>query len=313
MKNTLTVGLMPVHNIPTLLQIPINEGLLGQRSWRFECAVTNQSGNHSVTKHPFSMVDLPAERSTTKPRSKGLTMMVDFGIPMGSLEDRLKLIGPYVDLGKIAVGTSRLYQEDYLRSKLALYKEFGIRPFLGGQFQEYVFATQGEKAIPAFLAEAKRVGFDVVEISDNCVPLNPDERKAQIRMALDHGLAVIGEVGSKTDITVAADLVDQARDCFEAGAELAIVEGAELVENGVPKTDLINELRAGLDMSKVLLELTGTWIKGITLSDVNELLKFFVTEFGPDVNVANVLPDEILETEALRVGLGVVGPDARTA
>jgi phosphosulfolactate synthase len=66
-------------------------------------------------------------------------------------------------------------------------------------------------------------------------------------------------------------------------------------------------------MSKVLLELTGTWIKGITLSDVNELLKFFVTEFGPDVNVANVLPDEILETEALRVGLGVVGPDARTA
>ena len=259
------------------------------------------------------MVDLPAERSTTKPRPKGFTMMVDFGLPLGNIEDRLKLIGPYVDFAKVAVGTSRLYPEDYLMAKLALYKDFGIRPFLGGQFQEYVFATQGVKAIPAFLAEAKRVGFDVVEISDNCVPLDPHERKEQIRLAVDHGLAVIGEVGSKTDITIAADLVDQARDAFEAGAELAIVEGAELVEDGVPNSQVIAELAAGLDMSRVLMELTGTWIKGVTQSDVNELQKFLIQEFGPDVNLANVIPDEILETEAMRVGLGVVGPCSRTA
>ena len=266
-----------------------------------------------MTTYPFSMVDLPAERSTTKPRSKGLTMMVDFGLPMGNLEDRLQLIGPYIDLGKVAVGTSRLYAEDYLRAKLDLYKKYQVRPYLGGQFQEYVFATQGAAAIPAFLTEAKRVGFEVVEVSDNCVPLTPEERKEQIRMAIDHGLAVIGEVGSKSETTSGADLVAQASDCFEAGAELAIVEGAELVEKGVPKTGLIAELRNGLDMSRVLLELTGTWIPGVTLTEVNELLKFLVREFGPDVNLANVVPDEILETEALRVGLGVVGPTARTA
>ena len=258
--------------------------------------------------YPFAMVDLPAERSTAKPRRKGFTMMVDFGLPLGNLEDRLELVAPYLDLGKVAVGTSRLYPEDLLRAKLDLYKRYEVRPFLGGQFQEYVFATQGEKAIPGFLAEAKRVGFEAIEISDNCVPLSPVERKRQIRMAIDHGLVVIGEVGSKCDHNLGATLVAQALDCFEAGAELAIVEGAELVENGEPKTDLIAELRAGLDMSRVLLELTGPWIKGVTLCEVNELLKFFVREFGPDVNIANVVPDDVLETEALRVGLGVVGP-----
>lgn len=263
--------------------------------------------------YPFAMVDLPAERSTAKPRRKGLTMMVDFGLPLGNLEDRLRLVAPYVDLGKVAVGTSRLYEEDALRRKLDLYKQYQVRPFLGGQFQEYVFATQGEKAIPGFLAEAKRVGFEVVEVSDNCVPLTPEQRKGQIRMAIDHGLAVIGEVGSKSDHNLGATLVAQAVDCFEAGAELAIVEGAELVENGEPKADLIAELRAGLDMSRVLLELTGPWIKGVTLSGVNDLLKFLVREFGPDVNIANVVPDDVLETEALRVGLGVVGPSAPAA
>jgi len=257
---------------------------------------------------PFSMVDLPAARSTTKPRSTGLTMMVDFGLPIGNLEDRLGLVAPYIDLGKVAVGTSRLYEEDYLRRKLDLYKRHQVRPFLGGQFQEYVFATQGSQAIPSFLAEAKRVGFEVVEISDNCVPLTPEQRKEQIRMAIDHGLAVIGEVGSKSDHNLGATLVAQALDCFEAGAEMAIVEGAELVEDGEPKADLIAELRAGLDMSRVLLELTGPWISGVTLSGVNDLLKFLIREFGPDVNVANVVPDDVLETEALRNGLGVVGP-----
>jgi hypothetical protein len=97
------------------------------------------------------------------------------------------------------------------------------------------------------------------------------------------------------------------------GAELAIVEGAELVEDGVPNAQVIAELAAGLDLSRVLLELTGTWIKGVTQSDVNELQKFLVQEFGPDVNLANVIPDEILELEAMRVGLGVVGPCSRTA
>lgn len=235
-------------------------------------------------------------------------MMVDFGLPYHLAADVADMAGRYIDLAKIAVGTSRLYRLDYLRRKLALYKRGGIRPFIGGQFQEYVFATYGAQALRKFLLEAKRVGFDVIEISDNCVPLSDRERERQIRLGVDCGLAVFGEVGSKDRKNDARVLIRQAEICFKAGAELVLVEAAELIEHGRPKMKLVHGLRHGLDMSRVLIELPGPWIKGVTLSSVEDMKKFLVSEFGPDVNIANVMPQDILETEALRVGLGVVGP-----
>jgi phosphosulfolactate synthase (CoM biosynthesis protein A) len=71
---------------------------------------------------------------------------------------------------------------------------------------------------------------------------------------------------------------------------------------------LIAGIRRGLDMARVLIELPGPWIPGVTLSAVESMKAWLVAEFGPDVSLANVLPQDILETEALRVGLGVVGP-----
>ena len=262
----------------------------------------------TVSRTPFAFVELPQARSQAKPRASGLTMMADFGLPYLQAEDLLAMAGRYIDVAKIAVGTSRLYDLAYLRKKLALYRRHRVRPFVGGQFQEYVFATYGEKALRGFLREAKRVGFDVVEISDNCVPLTPRQRRAQIRLAIDCGLAVFGEVGSKDARNDARLLIAQAEDCFAAGAEVVLVEAAELIVNGKPKMSLINGLRRGLDMSRVLIELPGPWISGVALSAVEDMKKFLVREFGPDVNIANVMPSDIMETEALRVGLGVVGP-----
>jgi phosphosulfolactate synthase len=260
---------------------------------------------------PFAFVELPRSRTQRKPRANGLTMMADFGLPYRYALDVVEMAGRYIDLAKIAVGTSRLYDLAYLRRKLALYRRHRIRPFIGGQFQEYVFATYGAKALRGFFTEAKRVGFDVVEVSDNCVPLSDTERFEQIRLARDCGLAVFGEVGSKDMKNDAKLLIGQAEICFEAGAELVLVEAAELMDAGRPKTRLIADIRRGLDMTKVLIELPGPWIKGVTLSAVEDMKKFLVAEFGPDVNIANVVPQDIVETEALRVGLGVVGPTSR--
>lgn len=260
---------------------------------------------------PFGFVELPEARSQKKPRRTGLTMMADFGLPLQYAKDTVELAGRYIDLAKIAVGTSRLYDLGYLRRKLAMYKRHRIRAFIGGQFQEYVFATYGARKLPAFMQEAKRVGFEVIEISDNCVPLSDTERYDQIRLAVNCGLAVFGEVGSKDMKNDAGLLVHQAEICFKAGAELVLVEAAELIANGKPKMKLINDIRRGLDMSKVLIELPGPWISGVTLCAVEDMKKFLVSEFGPDVSIANVLPQDIIETEALRVGLGVVGPKMR--
>ncbi len=256
---------------------------------------------------PFSMVPLPAARAT-KPRKTGLTMMMDWGLPIGQATDYMGLLAPYVDLVKIVVGTARLYPEDYLVKKLAMYKTAGVMTFLGGQFSEYVYATQGWDAMPGFFAEARRLGFDALEISDNCVPLDDRERTRMIRLAIAEGMEVHGEVGSKVVNQAPRDLIDQTKVCFDAGCHIVLVEGAELVTKGKVNNAMMDALKGGLDLERTLLELTGTWIKDVTPNDVFELKKFLLTEFGPDVNLANVMPDDLIETEAFRCGLSVEGP-----
>lgn len=259
---------------------------------------------------PFQSIELPAERSV-KPRRKGLTMMADFGMTIEHAESILGLSADYIDFAKIAVGTARLYPRAYLLRKLDLYKRNRIRPFIGGQFAEYVFATQGRQALPRFFGEATELGFDTIEISDNCVPLTDDERVDVIGEARRAGLKVFGEVGSKDRKSTGQELVRQAELCFAAGSELVLVEAAEFVEKGKLNTALIEEVVSGLDMTRVMIELPGPWISDVTLSQVYDMRKLLVKAFGPDVNMANVKPDDVFDTEALRVGLGVVGPQLK--
>ena len=262
---------------------------------------------------PFAAIELPPERSTQKPRKTGLTMMADWGLPLRHQEDMLGLGGRYVDFAKIVTGTARLYDLQYLKDKLALYQAHQVRPFIGGQFFEYVLATKGWDALPAFFDEACEIGFQTIEISDNCIPLADEERSAAVSLASRHGLNVMGEVGSKVDANDVDVLIAQARQFFEAGAEYVLVEAAELVEDGQPKSEMLDALRDGLDLRKVMIELPGPWIHGVTLSLVQDLKKAIIAAFGADVNLANIHAEDLIATEALRVGLGVVGPTTRVA
>jgi len=264
-------------------------------------------------KEPFAMVPLTSARSREKPRKSGLTMMMDWGLPLGQQRDWLELLAPSVDLAKFVVGTSRLYSEEYLRGKIDLYRQNNVHTFIGGQFLEYVYSSQGLAAAQPFFEEAKRLGFDAIEVSDNVVPLEGDARRTLIRTAVDCGLEVHGEVGSKSDETSAAQLIAQANECFDAGADVVLVEGAELLIKGEPNRRLLSELRNGMDTSRIIFELIGPWVPGTHNCDVYDLKKFLISEFGPDVNLANVMPEHIWETEALRVGLSVTGPSALAA
>jgi phosphosulfolactate synthase len=253
------------------------------------------------------MVPLPAARSS-KPRRSGLTMIVDQGLPLGAQADLLELAGDYADLAKIKTGSARLYPERLLREKLKSYRRHHVQPFLGGQFHEYVFATQGSGALPAFYAESRRLGFEAIEISDNVVPLTPIERRAQIRAARKAGLVVYGEVGSKETLSQPKLLISQAEDCFAAGAALVLVEAAELVKKGRPNRRTLDLLFRNLDLKRVMIELPGPWIPEVRKCDVEALKKLLVEELGPDVNLANVAPEDLLDLETTRVGLGVAGP-----
>jgi phosphosulfolactate synthase len=258
--------------------------------------------------HPFDFLPLPAARTAQKPRRRGLTMMIDDGLPCGHVEDLIATAGDYIDFAKIKTGTARLYPRAVLERKIAIYQANDIMPFIGGQFHEYVLATEGTKATAQFYAEARRLGFAAIEISDNVVTLTDQERRDHIKAACDAGLIVFGEVGGKNRRSEPDELLAQARICLDAGASLVLVEAAELVTDGRPDRQMLTAIYRGLKPEQVMIELPGPWIQGVRSCDVEALKKLLVLEFGPDVNIANVNSTTVLDLEATRNGFGVAGP-----
>lgn len=261
-----------------------------------------------MTRHAFDFLPRNPARSATKPRTAGLTMCIDPGLPIGGMQDTLDMAGAFVDIAKIKTGSARLYPADYLKRKIALYRRHGLDVFPGGQFLEYVIHTAGDDAVARYWDEALNLGFTAIEVSDNVVPLDDDRRHALISGAVAAGLKVFGEVGSKEDETDLDTLVHQAEISFDAGATLVLVEAAELVAGQEFNRDLFQGLTERLDMSRVLIELPGPWITGVSHHMIDDMAKRLVRELGPDVNLGNVAFDTLMDLEATRSGLGVAGP-----
>ena len=259
-----------------------------------------------MTRRPFEFLPIPHPRS--KPRSAGLTFVIDWGHPIGRVRDALDLIGPFFDIVKIAVATARLYPEHYLRAKLEAYAGHAIKPFIGGMFGEWVYSNHGMTAMRPYYEEARRLGFAAVEVSDNRVPLSHDERRALIALAADCGHEVYAEVGSATIANRGDILIEQASVALEAGCRFVVFEAAELVGGDGSSTDVVEGVRRNLDLSRCLFELPGPWLPGTTTTDVIHMREHLIRTFGPDVNLGNVALEDVMETELQRTGLNVKAP-----
>jgi phosphosulfolactate synthase len=255
----------------------------------------------------FPFVPLDPRRSLDKPRKSGLTMVTDYQISLDGLAGLLDVAGSYIDIFKVATGTARLFPREHLVQKLALLRQHQVRPFLGGQMQEYVLHTMGIEAIPNHLAEAREVGFDMIEISDNIVDLGEGTRERLIRLVQDAGLSAVGEIGDKRDKSDAMTMIADVKSVLNSGAEIAMIEGQELMQDGRPNEDLILLLKDNVDVDRCMFELSTPRV-GSTTPEIYAGKKFLVKTFGPDVNLGNVTTDVVIETETTRLGLGSAGP-----
>jgi phosphosulfolactate synthase (CoM biosynthesis protein A) len=101
-----------------------------------------------------------------KPRQRGLTEIRGpyysiFG--RRYLEDLFETMGAYIDSLKFAGGSFTLMPEKAVRSIIELCHSNGVLASTGG-FIERVLA-QGSDAVRKYIAECKRIGFDIIEIS----------------------------------------------------------------------------------------------------------------------------------------------------
>jgi phosphosulfolactate synthase len=246
-----------------------------------------------------SVVELPETRRLAKPRTSGITMVIDKGLGLRETLDLLEMAADHIDFLKIAFGSSALYPSQLMKDKIALAREYNIEVYPGGTlFEIAVF----QRCTKEFFHRARELGFTYIEVSEGTIDLPPQERKKYIRMARDEGFGVVTEIGKK-DPTVKIDperAVEQIFADLANGAYKVIIEGRDsgqgvgiYDERGKINSELLQALVEGVrDHSHMIIEAPQT-------SQHNYLL----VNLGPNVNLGNVQPHDVLTLESTRVGL----------
>lgn len=247
---------------------------------------------------PASWKD-PSLQRVTKPRSQGLTMIIDKGLGQHAVEDLFALAADYIDITKLGFGTSALYPTDLLKRKIALAKQHNIAIMPGGTFFEVV-ATLA--SFESYLAKVKEMGFTAIEISDGTLPIHKEHRRRAISLAAEAGLIVYTEFGKKrADFRVEFDSLLQTLDeDLTAGAAYVIVEARETGTVGVFNTKGELDVSFLRDVKTAAKDLADRLIWEAPQKDQQVAL---LKTLGLDVNLGNIAPADILSVETLRRGL----------
>lgn len=245
------------------------------------------------------VVDPPVPGRVAKPRSIGLTMVLDKGLGLQETRDWLDVAAAHVDLVKLTFGTSACYRTDRLQGKLHDIRGTGVDTCPGGTLLE-VAVLQGR--LERYLERAANLGFTVIEVSDGVAEMDPATRRRCIQRARLFGFKVTSEVGKKLAAVPPSPtaLAHQAVADLEAGAWKVIVEARES-GRGVGIFDQHGTVRwDDLEMLVALVpDLAAIWWEAPLKDQQVALLR----RFGPNVNLGNVSPADVLALEATRLGL----------
>ena len=252
-------------------------------------------------EHVFGGLD--GRHRSRKPRDAGLTMVVDWGLGSGAQSDLIETAAPFFDFAKVAVGISRLLAGELLKAKIRDYLKHRIEPFPGGQYLEY---AQVHGTAHLYLPAVAEAGYRWVEVSDNLAAVTHRWKLKMIREAVEvHGLTVLGEVGQKEGLDAGIPMADDVKACLDAGSHVVLLEAAELVDEDAGTARQVEQAVEAAGLDKVMFELPGPWIEGVHPHDVHRMRRTLVDRYGPEVNLGNVLPDDLMTLEAYRRGLGV--------
>ncbi len=245
----------------------------------------------------FEFLSIPREE---KPRTQGLTMVLDKGLGLETAESLMDISGEYVDYLKFGWGTSIVHEQDIIKSKVEMYKSHDIVPYTGGTLFELAYMKD---KLDEFFAEAHNLGFPAIEISDGSTSIAHERKLECIEKAKDDGFIVLSEVGKKDpnldrELTL-DERIKQMDDELNAGSSLIIVEAREGGKNigifdksGNAKEDEIDYILANVDNEKILWEAPN-----------KDQQVFFILKLGNAVNLGNVSTDDITSLETLRRGL----------
>jgi len=238
---------------------------------------------------------------SAKPRSTGLTMVIDSGHQ--SSEEFGRIIhdyGEYIDMVKFSFGTAVVVPLAVLERKMRCLQEHHIDYYFGGKLAEaHILQNSFEGYLE--LVREYRCGF--VEISNGTLPMSHTDKSKYVAQAAGKGLKVLSEVGYKdparSKALSAQDWIAAIRQDFEAGASYVITEARESGTSGLADTDG----RMRIAVVKDILESDIPVERIIFEAPTTQLQTGFIERLGANANLGNIAVNDVIALETLRVGL----------
>ena len=245
-------------------------------------------------------LDQAMDRRYARPRTVGITMVIDSGLGVAATEDLLGVAAAHIDHWKFGFGTSALVPLAVLSRKLECLAAEDIITYPGGTLLEAAIMQQHCRV---FMRRAKALGFRAVEVSDGTIELPKDRRRRVIGCAIDAGLTVLSEVGSKdpTQQPEPEALAEQAALDIEWGSQWVVIEGRESGE-GIGVYDSHGGIKQDY-LETIVSHLGEKADRLIWEAPKKSQQAYLIQRFGPNVGLGNIDPGQVIALEALRSGL----------
>jgi phosphosulfolactate synthase len=221
-------------------------------------------------------------------------MVMDKGLSLRQAQDLIETGSKLVDLLKLGFGTALITPR--IQEKIALYREAGMRVYCGGTLFE-AFYVRNE--LDSYLRFIERLGLDTLEISDGSMVIQHDE-KCELIQKLSKNFRVLSEVGSKEEgILISPNKwIRMMKNELQAGSWKVIAEAREsgtvgiYRPNGSAHVQLIRRILANVALEDILWE-----------APKKPQQVWFLKQFGANVNLGNIGPEDLIPLECLRLGL----------
>jgi phosphosulfolactate synthase len=240
----------------------------------------------------FNLSQIPERHP--KPRTHGITMVMDKGLSIEEAKNFMSVSHPHVDIVKLGFGTS--FVTPNLKQKLEVYKSYDIPIYFGGTlFEAFLIRNQFDD----YIKVCDEFGISYMEVSDGSVTIPHAEKCGYIEKLTNYG-TVLSEVGSKDDTHIIPPYkwIELMRAELAAGASYVIAEAREAGTVGIYRGS--GEVREGL-VQEILTQIPEEKIIWEAPQKAQQL--YFLELIGCNVNLGNIAPSEMIALEAMRIGL----------
>ena len=240
----------------------------------------------------FNLQQIPERH--LKPRSHGITMVMDKGLSITEVHQFMSVASPHVDVVKLGFGTS--FVTPNLREKIEAYKSYGIPLYFGGTlFEAFLIRNQFDD----YVNVCKDYGIDYMEVSDGSIDIPHAEKCGSIEKLTRYG-TILSEVGSKdaAHIIPPYKWIELMKAELSAGSTYVIAEAREAGNVGIYRGS--GEVREGL-VQEILTQIPEGRIIWEAPQKPQQL--YFIELVGANVNLGNIAPNEVIPLETMRLGL----------